>query len=885
MQPTIRSCLAAATLAALATSLAAQHVEFDAPWMAYDTATTVQGYNPWSAAVADFDGDGIPDLATANWANATASVLFGDGRGGFGQPVSLPVADASMGICAADLDGDGDQDLAVANTGRLWDGDEVTVLRNRGDGTFEAGSVYPAGVGPVGIAAADLDGDGDLDLAVSHDRYITAGNTWGLLRNQGGATFAPAVVRSLPSSSGAIATGDLNGDGRADVVIAGEYRDLSVLLAQAGGGFATPRVYSSAPTRYLDQYPTVALGDVDLDGDLDVLASAERSGLTLGGAVGQVGLLRNAGDGSLGELESIPLSTSLATVSIAVGDVDGDGWPDLAVAHGTRGFGVVPNDGAGGFGPMRSYLAGESVNAVALADLEADGDADVLAVSAPSRSVAAVLNPGDGAFAVQPHHDLTPSTWAPCSYSEPRAADLDADGDLDIVIGYSENFGSTPNYGLAVARNRGDGTYDPSVFLPAPILPVAIDLGDIDGDGDVDVAWMDDRFPTRLRWRLNDGAGNFGPAGTGPSLACEVDEIALADVDGNGRLDALTVGCSNDVQVSRWVEGSFAPFAAHALSNFANAFAVGDVDMDGVVDLVTNSGIQAWVEVSLGNGDGTFGAPATFQSGFGVQEIAIADFDGDGFNDVATMDSGSVTMTVLINRGVAGLLKPPVSYHASPAGLFTDFWYRLVPGDVDYDGDVDLMVGNYGAGDVSLWRNRGDGTFDPQQRLGVGDPAYGVMFGDFDGDGVDDVAVEVERSPVRWYYPALVLLHGTGAAAWTDLGQALAGTYGAPELVARSVLRPNLPFVLAAEGALEGSAGIFVLGTGRVDFPLLGGTLVPSPDLVIPFATDPTGTARLQMVWPAGVAAGIDLFAQAWVLDAAAPQGLAATNAVTTTTP
>ncbi len=878
--------MVAACAAALPAS--AQHFEFDAPSTVFDVSLSTEALVPSAPQVADFDGDGNLDLAAASWGpGANVVVLRGDGRGGFGPPSFYPVAGPSGGMVAADLDGDGDLDLAVANTGMLWDGTTVTVLLNDGGAGFVRGGVYVAGPGPTGITAADFDGDGDADLAVAHDNLISAGNSWAYLRNLGGGAFAPPVIRTLPSSSSAAASGDLDGDGRPDLVIAGEMHDLSVMLS-GSGGFDAPVVHMGSPVIQLDNLPAVALHDVDRDGDADLLYTAERAGSgAFQGPTGHVGLLRNRGDGSFDPLTVIPLVAGRdAGTSLHVADVTGDGWVDLCIGQrSVFGFSIVAGDGSGGFGTAQPYRSGNGLSGAVPADLDGDGDLDITAVSTGSTTVGVHKNPGDGAYPVAQHHDLVPLSWAPCSYGEMRTGDLDGDGVLDVVVGYSENFGSGSNWGLAVALGIGGGQFAPSTFYRAPMMAKTLALGDLDGDGDLDVVWMDDRFPTRLRWRLNRGDGSLDAERAGPGLACEADELRLADVDRDGDLDALVAGCNDEVQVSRRDGGAFAAFAGHEVSNYFDAVEAGDMDNDGTIDLVTNSGIQGWVEVSLGNGDGTFGTPATFQSGFAVTEIALADYDGDGNLDAATLDANSLTMSILLGRGIAGLLKPPRSYRASRAAISVSNFNMLVAGDADGDGDVDLLAGNFGAQDVSFWRNRGDGTFDEHLRLGVNERPFGLALADLDGDSVQDVLVQVERSPARWYYPALITLRGTGGDAWTDLGNALPGAAGPPQLRGTGILQPATPLTLAVHRAAASAPGVLVLGGARVDLPLLGGVLVPRPDVAVPLSTDARGSAFLQQRWPLGVPAGLSLYAQAWLLDASAVAGAAASNGLRGVTP
>jgi hypothetical protein len=181
--------------------------------------------------VADVNGDGKPDLAVANYDSNTVSVLRNRGEGTFAAKVDYAAGAHSWWVAAADLDGDGKPDLAVAN----YDGNTVSVLRNRGDGTFAAKVDYPTGSGPRSIAVMDLNGDGKLDLAVANGRSPVvadaASPTVSVLLNNGDGTFAARVDLATGSHAWSVAAADLDGDGKPDLAVANHDRStVSVLL-------------------------------------------------------------------------------------------------------------------------------------------------------------------------------------------------------------------------------------------------------------------------------------------------------------------------------------------------------------------------------------------------------------------------------------------------------------------------------------------------------------------------------------------------------------------------------------------------------------------------------------------------------------------------------
>jgi hypothetical protein len=316
------------------------------------------------------------------------------------------------------------------------------------------------------------------------------------------------------------------------------------------------------------------------------------------------------------------------------------------------------------------------------------------------------------------------------------------------------------------------------------------------------------------------------------------------------------------------------------VGGIASAVAGGDFDGDGDVDLATNTGIQGYLEISLGNGDGTFQPPFTESAGRDVRAIAVADVDRDQVPDLLSgyaLDGDGAS--VVRGRG-DGTFRPPVNYYGSYSGSTDD----ILVADVDRDGWLDLLCANRSSQDISFWRNGGDGTFELLRRWGVGYPVLSLALLDVDRDGVDDLVAQVEpNAPSNgWYYPALVVLRGKDRGI-RNLGFALAGSRGEPQLDAVGLLQPSRPFQLAVSNAAAAAPAAFVLGGARLVAPFLGGVLLPLPQVAIPAVTDPAGEAALGLSWPAGLPLGAAVYAQTWIVDAAGPRGAAATNAISAT--
>ena len=223
------------------------------------------GDSPHSVFSADLDGDGHNDLTVANWESDNVSVLLNSGDGTFAPKVDYAVGDGPSSVFISDLDGDGDNDVAVSNVGS----DNVSVLMNSGDGTFAPAVDHAVGDGPWSIFVSDLDGDGDSDLTVANFGLDQYDDTVSVLMNNGDGTFASKVDYDAGLSPSSVFVADLDGDGDDDLAVANRYSDnVSVLMNNSDGTFA-PKVDYDAGVN-----PTsVFIADFDGDGDNDLTVS------------------------------------------------------------------------------------------------------------------------------------------------------------------------------------------------------------------------------------------------------------------------------------------------------------------------------------------------------------------------------------------------------------------------------------------------------------------------------------------------------------------------------------------------------------------------------------------------------------------------------------
>jgi FG-GAP-like repeat len=287
------------------------------------------GGNGWSMAAADFDSDGIMDLVVANGSSTTISVVPGLGDGGFGAPRSYPSGDGPNTVLAIDLNNDGVLDAVVSNYGGSG---TVSVLIGDPDGGFADPVSYSVGASAIFVVAADFDRDGKLDLVAASQ----GASMLSLLSGRGDGTFAAAQAFGSSAGSGptAIGVGDFNGDGWLDTAVSDWYGNSVAILTGPANASEQPTVVGLGPNAN-----SVAVADFNGDGILD-LAVAEANGFS-STPPGIVDVLLGKGDGTF--TLAAQLDVGAAPVDVVAADLNGDGKPDLVVANQSGSVSVLLN--------------------------------------------------------------------------------------------------------------------------------------------------------------------------------------------------------------------------------------------------------------------------------------------------------------------------------------------------------------------------------------------------------------------------------------------------------------------------------------------------------------------------------------------------------------
>ncbi|WP_324673676.1 FG-GAP-like repeat-containing protein [Hymenobacter sp. GOD-10R] len=753
----------------------------------------------------DVDGDGDLDLLTL--IDAAINVRLNNGNGTFGSDqavVTTGTRNVILRMGLSDLDADGDLDLIT------WDLNLSVSLRtylNNGNGTFTSSSQPTInGSSNNEILLGDVDADGDQDLLISSRN--NTGPAVNVQLNNGLGIFSATPRQSpLSGSPSQLTLGDVDADGDLDLFVADYGNTVSVYLNDARGSFTSKQSITvlQSPTQ-------LAVGDVDGDGDLDLLAAASQYDLGLK----VVSLRLNDGTGTFSEAPDITVAANPR--QLALGDVDGDGDLDLLTANDsfesaatTGTVSVRLNNGSGTFSGTQDVPIGTAIRYLAIGDLDNDGDLDLIGGTlengvhvrlnqTPIAPTITSVSPASGAvgttvvitgtnfqgvtrvtfngvpeatfvvnsptqitvkvpvgastgplvvttaaassgflFTVTPSLQVASIVPARNAPAVPRTAPITVSFD-QALNNSAATLGSLKMFSTQVEGRRASTTsisgnsltFKPNTPLkPGETVFSTITTAAQSSNGQQNLARP---YIFQLTAATAPASGLFG-GNISSSLGPTPQSVAIGDVDGDGDLDLLSASVNTSRVSVRLNDGSglYTGTQEVATGQAPASVVLGDVDSDGDLDLLTGNNGSGTVSVRLNNGNGLFSGSQEATAGPRPNGIALGDIDGDGdldllvanYNDITTTTS---IVTVLLNDGSGTFTSSQtVSVRTRPL--------TIALGDVDGDGDLDFVTTSSSTYTASVRLNDGTGSFSGTQEVTVGSTPYAAILGDVDKDG------------------------------------------------------------------------------------------------------------------------------------------------------
>jgi hypothetical protein len=663
---------------------------------------------PVSISITDLDGDGKPDIALAS-EYGTLSLLRntstgpGNIRYAVGVDYNEVLGFEPMSMSTGDLDNDGKNDLAVVSRGS----DRLTVMRNKsaepGNIRFEDALAFETGSYPSSVSMSDLDGDEKVDIVVTNSNLNhseTNINTISIFKNTtlelGYVTLASKVNYATGANPLSASIADLDGDGKSDIVVTNFGSDKA-------------SIFRNNPA--LNSYPTIS--------NFSPKSGSIGTSVVITGTNFNTVVTNNIVMFGATAATVIAATSSSLTVTVPSGAT----YSPISVLNTATGLLAYSNSNftptfspskssisAADFSPKIDFVSWLPPYATAIGDLDKDGKPDL--ALADQYAVTLLRNTSTGVGNVG-------LTDRPAYFDAGRGAvsaslgDFDGDGKLDLVVANNEDY--TISVGKNISNESNGITFDTKVdFFIEGNTPSFVAVGDLDTDGKADLVVVNQSTISLLR-NISSGPGNIGFSNRSNNIVLGSGPLSLAigDLDGDGKPDlAVALKNSNTVSVFRNTSVGI------GIISFANepesydtgtdpiAISIGDLDGDGKADLaVVNEGsatISVLRNTSVGPGRISYSSKVDFATNPSPSFVSIGDLNGDNKLELVVTNDNDNSISVFCNTsgGIANIgFAPKVNYstNANPQSVTI--------GDLDGDGKPELVVPNLETGNISILRN------------------------------------------------------------------------------------------------------------------------------------------------------------------------------------
>ncbi|MFT5823159.1 MAG: hypothetical protein ACI8ZM_004419 [Crocinitomix sp.] len=710
------------------------------------------GSEKHAVALADLDGDGLNDFIYCNEAgiqwrsNSDGEETFHE----IHQPYSRPIENTEewyITVAAEDIDGDGDIDIAFGTQGN--DGPGIAWTENLGGGEFSEITIIVENVSMRRIYFEDLDADGDLDLIANTvgGVIIDYSHKIMLLENLGGGLFnTPVIIDEFVFDERVSNAGDMDGDGDLDLII-GTHDGEEILWYENLGAwtFSAGTTISTGVSFVTEIHAT----DIDEDGDLDILYSAFHEN--------QLAWIENVGGGTFGATEVI--HTCNKPTLFRMEDVDDDAdldivfvWREDVVMSPDSYLNVLEKTGPGTYAaPISVGSPVDQMHSFLIGDIDTDGVNDILFAGVFHQQYSYVLNEGGLTYS-----DSKVITGKAKNTEETLFADLNGDGHIDVLC-YSYYYGL-----IHWMANSGDGAFG----VPQPVSSGTTNIStviimDVDDDADMDLI-ISNLTDSTISWLPNLGDGSFGSSEIIDADPKRTQKMFAADLDLDGDSDLIRVGFNGGSFISYYenLGGTFsASTDVPSTATYVLDAEMDDIDADGDLDLVLVSGIELGDFLCYENTGGVFAAEVNLGT-FHCQDFALADLNNDGNLDIVGIygsDWADNEAFWMENSG-------DLTFGTENVFLVNHMEYKqIITNDINNDGDVDVLIGGsvifldadpwFASGQITWIENIADGTFGVPNDISHDILNFHDMsMVDIDADGDQDIfAVGSTDDQISWF--------------------------------------------------------------------------------------------------------------------------------------
>jgi hypothetical protein len=739
------------------------------------------GTNPYSVALSDLDGDGKSDLVvTTQGSDSALSVMKNttdSGKVSFDYPVDYATLAGSFIVSVGDLDGDGLPDLAAASSFS----NSVAILKNvstPGNLSFNSARVFTTGTYPVCVVMADIDGDGKPDLVTSNQQS----NNISLLRNtssSGNISFETHVDYAANERPIFVAIGDLDGDGRPDIVNANSSADVVSVFRNIIGTNTAPVIHSFTPVLSIKGTVVTITGANFTDASSVKFGGVEAASFKVDSASGITAIV---GEGNSGE---VTVTTPNGTAALAGFFFQGPIIDNFTPTTGNPGTEVIisgsnlsdVSEVKFGGTPASSFSL---VSANVIKAIVAAGSAGEVSVTTPYgtatlggftfgaptiTSIAPEFGYAGSVVTITGTNFNKELTGNIVFFGAAKATVSSASSmQLEVIVPAGATYkpvSVTSNQLTAYSSKPFMQTFEGDTAListssfslageyGAGVYPFAIAISDLDDDGKTDIVTANSvsNNITILKNTSIPGTVSFNTK-TDYKTGTDPKRIAIGDLDGDGKPDIVitnfNAGNASTISVFKNTSNggsiSFAAKTDYSTGNGSVDVAIADMNDDGRPDLLVSSGNSGFFSffknISSSAGTISFAEKQDYTLLSHPDNITIADVNKDGKPDLITSNSSGNTISIFRNNSTGGSLSfgEKVDYTAGSTPSF------ITTGDMDGDGKIDIILSNYSSGSISIFRNYSNNalvSFAPKQDLLTG--VSNIVIADLDGDGKADI--------------------------------------------------------------------------------------------------------------------------------------------------